>query len=634
MKPRYAILLAAALVAAPAAGQIVPRLGPRIIVQETPNFLVSPPEVAFSPAGSYLAVWRDVDADRRPQIYGRLLNAAGDPSGAAFQINPAGSLGEEPRVAANGAGFAVAWTEEGIFLRRYDAHGTPLSDPVQVDPPEQTATCDVALNAAGDALVVWTTNEPQLFVGARVFARIVSHDGTLGAIKPLTPDRNTIPTLVRAAAAPDGSFLALWAQIADSVPTTLQAQKVDAAGNWAPPFQVDEAAYPSDLGARPLFRQDGSFSILWKSRFALPSDPTMEREFDAAGTPRTHEIQLAAPAMDAFDAALDPGGNTLVFSADSALGAQGYLFDRSWNLVTFLTFLARDDAGFQTQPSLAADSGGAFFALWSVAPQVLDPPGTPGLIVGQRLDPIPCIVGSPVLCMGPNKRFQARVAWTNPGNGDTGVGRSLPLTSDTGAFWFFGDQNLELMVKVLDGTAVNLRYWLYGGSLSNVDYTLTVTDTLTGVERTYHNPAGQFTSLADVTAFPFGLSAQRTEKTAAGAAAPRSAACGDFASLCLSSGQFLVNVRFTDPRTGLAGAAKAVPLTADTGAFWFFDDANLELMIKVLDGRAVNGRFWVFYGALSDVDYTITVTRPETGEVRTYHNPRGTLASHADVQAF
>jgi hypothetical protein len=476
-------------------------LGPRIVVQETPNFLNSPPEVAFSPAGSYLAVWSDLDANRHFQIYGRLFDAAGALSGATFQITPAGVFPGAPRVAANGAGFAVAWTEEGVFLRRYDAHGTPLGAAVQVDSPEITANCDVALNAAGDALVVWTTNEPQAFVGARVFARIVSHDGTLSAIKPLTPDRFTIPTLVRAAAAPDGSFLALWEQIADAVPTTLQARKVDATGNWAPPFQINEAAYPSDLGARPLFRQDGSFSILWKSLSSLPSDPTMVREFDAAGTPRTHEIKLAAPAMDAFDAALDLGGNTLVFSADPGLGAQGFLFDRSWNLVTFLTFLARDDAGFQTQPSLAADLRGAFFALWSVAPQVLDPPGTPGLIVGQRLDPIPCIVGSPVLCMGPNQRFQARVAWTNPNTGETGVGHSLPLTADTGAFWFFGDQNLELMVKVLDGRAVNGKFWVFYGALSDVDYTITVTRLATGEVRTYHNPRGTLASHADTQAF-------------------------------------------------------------------------------------------------------------------------------------
>jgi hypothetical protein len=42
----------------------------------------------------------------------------------------------------------------------------------------------------------------------------------------------------------------------------------------------------------------------------------------------------------------------------------------------------------------------------------------------------------------------------------------------------------------------------------------------------------------------------------------------------------------------------------------------------------------VFYGALSDVAYTITVTDTATGTVRTYDNPAGQLASRADTAAF
>jgi hypothetical protein len=45
-------------------------------------------------------------------------------------------------------------------------------------------------------------------------------------------------------------------------------------------------------------------------------------------------------------------------------------------------------------------------------------------------------------------------------------------------------------------------------------------------------------------------------------------------------------------------------------------------------------RFWLFYGALSNVEYTLTVTDTATGAVRTYHNPGGTFASVADVSAF
>ena len=75
-------------------------------------------------------------------------------------------------------------------------------------------------------------------------------------------------------------------------------------------------------------------------------------------------------------------------------------------------------------------------------------------------------------------------------------------------------------------------------------------------------------------------------------------------------------------------------MTADTGYFWFFDPANVELVVKVLDGRGVNGHFWVFYGALSDVEYQVVVTDSVTGERRTYENERGNLASVADTSAF
>ena len=62
------------------------------------------------------------------------------------------------------------------------------------------------------------------------------------------------------------------------------------------------------------------------------------------------------------------------------------------------------------------------------------------------------------------------------------------------------------------------------------------------------------------------------------------------------------------PAQGTSGSGAAVALTGDTGYFWFFNAANVELVVKVLDGRAINGHFWVFYGALSNVEYTIRVT--------------------------
>ncbi len=88
------------------------------------------------------------------------------------------------------------------------------------------------------------------------------------------------------------------------------------------------------------------------------------------------------------------------------------------------------------------------------------------------------------------------------------------------------------------------------------------------------------------------------------------------------------------PRNGEEGSGQAIAGTGDTGYFWFFNPNALDLAVKVLDGRAVNGRFWVFYGALTDVEYDITVTDTVTGEVRTYHNPSGEICGAADTNAF
>ena len=105
-------------------------------------------------------------------------------------------------------------------------------------------------------------------------------------------------------------------------------------------------------------------------------------------------------------------------------------------------------------------------------------------------------------------------------------------------------------------------------------------------------------------------------------------------NLCLAANRFRVAVSWRAVTQGTSGVGNAVALTSDTGYFWFFNSANVELLIKVLDARAINGKFWVFYGALSDVEYTITVTDTATGAVKIYLNPQGRLASVADTSAF
>jgi photosystem II stability/assembly factor-like uncharacterized protein len=108
----------------------------------------------------------------------------------------------------------------------------------------------------------------------------------------------------------------------------------------------------------------------------------------------------------------------------------------------------------------------------------------------------------------------------------------------------------------------------------------------------------------------------------------------DGVTLCLNDSRFQVRASFQVSPDGPAVEARPIALTHDTGSFWFFEPANVELVVKVLDGRPVNGKFWVFVGGLSSVQYTIEVTDTESGAVWTHDHAPGDLESFADTAAF
>ena len=78
----------------------------------------------------------------------------------------------------------------------------------------------------------------------------------------------------------------------------------------------------------------------------------------------------------------------------------------------------------------------------------------------------------------------------------------MPFADDSGSFWFFDASSLELDVKVIDACALDNKYWVFAAGLTNVGVTLTVTDTLKGGTKTYHNANGHvFTTITDTAAF-------------------------------------------------------------------------------------------------------------------------------------
>ena len=95
------------------------------------------------------------------------------------------------------------------------------------------------------------------------------------------------------------------------------------------------------------------------------------------------------------------------------------------------------------------------------------------------------------------------------------------------------------------------------------------------------------------------------------------------ATLCLQDGRYEVRADWWTA-DGESGAATVVPKsTRDSGLFRFFDAENWEMLIKVLDGCAINGHYWVYSAAATDLGLDITVTDTATGAIWDYAKAPG-----------
>jgi hypothetical protein len=639
----WALLAALASALPGPAAELVPTKPETVINQTTLGFQSSPSLAALGPAGM-VAVWRE-DQEAPGGIKGRFLDTAGAPVGGEFWVERGEDLYFEPAVAGgfNGS-FVVVWSIRNHILGRHykDPHSPGTA--FRISPPAGSvgrSNPGVAMDAAGNFVVVWYDETGSNFNHTLHARRFNAGGEPLGEPVRVDQERIGLPSsrgnfTPKVALHDNGSFLVTWDSGAG-----VRARRFDGpSGTWSTEVGLGFGAL-----AVPVLHPEGDGAIVWADYLS----DVQVRRMDAAGVPQgpafatgTYFFEYAPLYPSPPAVVLDKSGHALVLwgglkdrlsFADTDI--LGRLFDRSWQPLGE-TFALTTKPFNEGHPAVAASPAGGFTALWNSGsqrisiipgPQPLPDPGLDGSdigVAGKSFAPL-CSPDAETLCLGPGGRFAARVTLRHPGNGGEGEGQPLALTRDTGAFWFFGAENLELMVKVLDGRGVNGSFWVYSAALSDVEYTLTVTDTVTGQEKTYHNAPGQLASRADVVAFPDP--GAPVADSASGFASAETLRLGD-------EGRFEVEVELRDPRDGALKRATPIPLTKDTGAFWFFDSRNVELMIKVLDGRNVNGRFWIYYGALSDVRYTITVTDTVTGEKKIYENAPGRLVSRADVEAF
>jgi hypothetical protein len=114
--------------------------------------------------------------------------------------------------------------------------------------------------------------------------------------------------------------------------------------------------------------------------------------------------------------------------------------------------------------------------------------------------PSSCVAGPTTLCLAAG-RFRVETRWRTAFS-TSGPGQAIADSADAGRFWFFDQDNTEVVVKVLDACAGNDRFWVFSSGLTNVEVTLTVTDTRTGDQRVYFNPLDRsYEAVLDASAF-------------------------------------------------------------------------------------------------------------------------------------
>lgn len=243
-----------------------------------------------------------------------------------------------------------------------------------------------------------------------------------------------------------------------------------------------------------------------------------------------------------------------------------------------------------------------------------------------------CTDNDGALCLS-GGRFRVEVEWQSH-SGERGIGALERLSDETGIATFFSPENVELVFKLLDGRGINDHHWVYYGALSDVEYWLTVTDTLHDRIVVYRNPPGEICGRGDSTAFAelAGLTAMSNPAVSTPSAVETDGDCRPGA-LCLLDGRFEVTAEWTRA-DGETGVATPLPGADATGYMWFFSPGNTELAVKALDGRTNNNAFWVFVAGLTDVHYKVTVTDTVAGVSKTYSNPSRPFCGLGDTSAF
>lgn len=236
-------------------------------------------------------------------------------------------------------------------------------------------------------------------------------------------------------------------------------------------------------------------------------------------------------------------------------------------------------------------------------------------------------------------RYRVTINARDQRTGKTAVGLATMHTAEFGYFSLpelTGDAaNPEVFVKVLG--PVNGVPWVFFGGLTDVEYMLYVTDKITGATRQYYHAPGDAKGGYDTGTGQLpagGCVANGITESRSGV----SRATATSTQLALMNNRFALTLSARDPRTGKTASGVTLPKNDESGFYTLpaltGDANNVEVFVKIVNATSLDGHYWVFFGGLTDFEYTLTVTDTSTGKVRSYTKPSGSACGGFDTTGF
>jgi hypothetical protein len=343
----------------------------RVTIDEVHEFLVtddghqySPQGVGGSPDGRFIVVW-----DRSSSTVADARVYDGPDSPVAGEMSLAASGGWNPDAdGLSPSGFVVTWGSGSVRL--LDDTGTPTGPAFAVDTGGEEPR--VAADGAGNFVVAWQSAGPS-------FQLFDSSGSALGPHVDL-PESTDYPIDVGMDAA--GNFVIVWSDYGVDFPAKILAQRFDATGSGlGAPFVVSDTEYPPDYAFEELavaMSESGEFVVAWESSddyFYL--ELARARVFDANGVPKggSFPVSTVDPGYPKHRLRADDDGNgdfIVVWEDDGGRTGYGGTLEMLGRRVSRTgaaggPIFQVADANWHDQydPNVAGGPNGEFMVVWN-----------------------------------------------------------------------------------------------------------------------------------------------------------------------------------------------------------------------------------------------------------------------------